>query len=105
MTMSADPNAQTIQNMSLDLATASAMDKTRQLYEDSIGRVTVEVLDDASPDVTPRGEEESKLFEERMKTVAENQDQGVRLRKAETIYRTLISVSRKIEFWPLVMCL
>lgn len=87
MTMSADPNAQTIQNMSLDLATASAMDKTRQLYEDSIGRVTVEVLDDASPDVTPRGEEESKLFEERMKTVAENQDQGARLRKAETIYR------------------
>jgi hypothetical protein len=86
-TTSADPNAKTLQNMSLDLATASAMDKTRQLYEDSIGRVTVEILDDASPDVTPRGEEESKLFEERMKTVEKNQEQGARLRKSETIYR------------------
>ena len=48
-------------------------DKTRDLYAESLGngnnnnnRVTVEVLDDASPDVTPRGEEEEKMREERM---------------------------------------
>ena len=82
-----DPNAATLGKVSLDLATASAMDKTRQLYEDSIGRVTVEVLDDASPDITPRGEEESKLIEERLKTVVENQAHSKQLRKSETIYR------------------
>ena len=57
-TATVDPNAKTIHGMSLDIATATAMDKTRQLYEDSIGRVTIEVWDDASPDATPRGEEE-----------------------------------------------
>jgi hypothetical protein len=94
-TTMADPNAKTVTNLTLDLATATAMDKTRQLYEDSIGRVTVEVLDDASPDVTPRGEEETKLFDERMEAVKENQEQGARLRQAETIYRNSDFASEK----------
>ena len=70
--------------MSLD---GPMFDKTKDLYAESLGRVTVEVLDDASPDVTPRGEEEEKKREDRIKELAETTQMLSNMEKTESIYR------------------
>jgi len=70
--------------MSLD---GPLFDKTKDLYAESLGRVTVEVLDDASPDVTPRGEEEEKKRSDRMKELAETSQLLSNMEKSESIYR------------------
>ncbi len=62
-------------------------DKTRDLYAESMGRVTVEVLDDASPDVTPRGEEEEKRRNDRIAELAATSAQLTSMKETESIYR------------------
>ena len=70
--------------MSLD---GPMFDKTRDLYAESLGRVTVEVLDDASPDVTPRGEEEEKKRSERLREIAATDTMMKGMQESESIYR------------------
>eukprot|EP00606_Chrysophyceae_sp_TOSAG23-5_P000215 GSChrysophyteH2.ASY1.ANO1.1443.1 assembled CDS len=62
-------------------------DKTRDLYAESMGRVTVEVLDDASPDVTPRGEEEEKRRSDRIEALAKTAAHLQNMKETESIYR------------------
>ena len=72
--------------MSLSLD-GGLFDKTRDLYNESLGRVTVEVLDDASPDGTPRGEEETKMRDDRLRQLAETQGTLNEMQETEAIYR------------------
>ena len=67
-------------SMSLDL------DKTRDLYTNS-NRVTVEVLDDASPDHTPRMDIYEGNKEARQETYLKNQKAHAKLLQAEDHYR------------------
>jgi len=59
--------------------------KTRDMFNDA--RVTVEVLDDASPDTTPRPDEVVKATNARIKTVMDEQTRLRSLRSKEDVMR------------------
>lgn len=61
----------------------TSLDKTRNLFDET--RMTVEVLDDASPDVTPRPGYDMK--KSRMKNIADDIDQLKSIQKHENYYR------------------
>ncbi len=63
------------------------LDKTRDLYKDT--RITVEVLDDASPDTTPRADYDIQEREERMNNIKKDQQKIKLMKQQEENYRTL----------------
>jgi len=78
-----------VTSLSLD----GGLDKTRNLYGDRDnrqgGRITVEVLDDASPDNTPRGEEEVKSEKARKRSQREDAVRMQNMTEKEADFRKL----------------